>query len=108
MTVYAGQLLRVDLTRQAWRVEPLSEAQVQKWLLGSGLAAKLYFDEMDPARPPLDPASPLIVLNGLLTGTFAPTGCRTVWCGRSPQTGIWNESNVGHYWGAELRAAVAG
>jgi len=27
--------------------------------IGSGLAAKLYYDEMDPALDPLDPASPL-------------------------------------------------
>jgi aldehyde:ferredoxin oxidoreductase len=53
----------------------------------------------------LDPRSPLIVLNGLLSGTFAPTGCRSSWCGRSPLTGIWNEANLGGHWGAELRFA---
>jgi len=60
---------------------------------------------MDPSLDPLAPASPLIVMNGVLAGTFAPTGCRSSWCGRSPLTGIWNEANLAHYWGAELRAA---
>jgi aldehyde:ferredoxin oxidoreductase len=41
----------------------------------------------------------------VLTGTFAPTGCRTSFCGRSPLTGIWNEANLGSHWGAELRFA---
>jgi aldehyde:ferredoxin oxidoreductase len=105
LTVYAGKFLRVDLTRGTWREEPISEEQVKKWLLGSGFAAKLFYDEMDPSLDPLDPASPLLVFNGVLAGTFAPTGCRSSWCGRSPLTGIWNEANLGHYWGAELRFA---
>jgi len=103
MPVYAGKFLRLDLTRGTWSEEPISEAQVQKWLLGSGFAAKLFYDEMNPELDPLDPASPLLVFNGVLAGTFAPTGCRSSWCGRSPLTGIWNEANLGNYWGAELR-----
>jgi aldehyde:ferredoxin oxidoreductase len=103
VSVYAGKFLRVDLTHGTWHEEPISAQQVEKWLLGSGLAAKLYYDEMDPALDPLDPASPLLIFNGLLSGTFAPTGCRSSWCGRSPLTGIWNEANLGSYWGAELR-----
>ncbi len=105
MPVYAGKLLRIDLTHKTWREEPIADEAVRKWLLGSGLAAKIYYDEMDPALDPLDPASPLIVMNGVLAGTFAPTGCRSSWCGRSPLTGIWNEANLAHYWGAELRVA---
>src|SRR5512136_78939 len=105
MPVYAGKLLRIDLAHQTWREEPIADEVVRKWLLGSGLAAKIYYDEMDPPLDPLDPASPLIVMNGVLAGTFAPTGCRSSWCGRSPLTGIWNEANLAHYWGAELRAA---
>jgi aldehyde:ferredoxin oxidoreductase len=105
MPVYAGKLLRIDLTHRTWREEPIADEAVRKWLLGSGLAAKIYYDEMDPALDPLDPTSPLIVMNGVLAGTFAPTGCRSSWCGRSPLTGIWNEANLAHYWGAELRAA---
>ncbi len=105
MSVYAGKLLRIDLTTQTRTVQPIAEQDARKWLLGSGLAAKIYFDEMDASVHPLDPAAPLIVMNGLLTGSIVPTACRTSWCGRSPETGIWNESNVGHHWGAALRAA---
>ncbi|MDW8072009.1 MAG: aldehyde ferredoxin oxidoreductase family protein [Anaerolineae bacterium] len=104
MGVYAGKFLRVDLSRRTWHVESISEEEVRKWLLGSGFAAWKYYQEMDVAVAPLDPASPLLVFNGLLSGTFAPTGCRTSCCGRSPLTGIWNEATVGHHWGAELRA----
>jgi aldehyde:ferredoxin oxidoreductase len=105
MTVYAGKLLRVDLKTRTWEEQQIAEDDVHKYLLGSGLAAKLYYDEMDPSLDPLDPASPLIIMNGVLTGTFAPTGCRTSFCGRSPLTGIWNEANLGSHFGAELRFA---
>lgn len=105
MPVYAGKFLRVNLTDGTWHEETIDEAEVRQWLLGSGYAAKLYYEEMDPAVEPLDPENPLYVFNGVLAGTFAPTGCRSSWCGRSPLTGIWNEANLGNYWGAELRFA---
>jgi aldehyde:ferredoxin oxidoreductase len=107
--VYAGQILRIDLTTRQIAVRPVTEPEVRAFLMGSGLAAKILVDEfgdlLDPSIDPLDPRNPLIVLNGLLSGTFAPTGCRSSWCGRSPLTGIWNEANLGGHWGAELRFA---
>ncbi len=107
--VYAGRILKVDLTTRTTSVRIVTDAEVEAFLLGSGLAARIYLEEyadvIDPALDPLDPRNPLIILNGLLTGTFAPTGCRTSFCGRSPLTGIWNEANLGGHWGAELRFA---
>ena len=103
--VYAGKLLRVDLTGGTHHIEEIEEEVVRRYLLGSGLAAKIYYQEMDPDLDPLDPASPLLAFNGVLTGTFSPTASRSSWCGRSPLTGIWNEANMGGHWGAELRFA---
>jgi aldehyde:ferredoxin oxidoreductase len=103
--VYAGKLLRVDLSSGTQRIEPVDDADLRQYLLGSGLAAKIFYEEMDPGLDPLDPASPLLAFTGLLTGTYSPTGCRSSWCGRSPLTGIWNEANMGGHWGAELRLA---
>jgi aldehyde:ferredoxin oxidoreductase len=107
--VYAGRILCIDLSTRQTSVRSISDAEVQSYLLGSGLAAKIYLEEftglLDPRIDALDPRNPLIILNGLLSGTFAPTGCRSSWCGRSPLTGIWNEANLGGHWGAELRFA---
>jgi aldehyde:ferredoxin oxidoreductase len=103
--VYAGKLLRINVSTGKNRVDLISDTDLRRFLIGSGLAAKIYYEEMDPTLDPLDPASPLLAFNGILTGTFSPTGCRSAWCGRSPLTGIWNEANMGGYWGAELRFA---
>lgn len=39
---YAGRLLRIDLTRGALRDEPIGDGDVRRFLLGSGLAAKIF------------------------------------------------------------------
>jgi aldehyde:ferredoxin oxidoreductase len=104
-TVYARRWLRINLESREVRPATLAEEEVRTWLLGSGWAARLLHQVLDPLLDPLDPASPLLVFNGLLTGSFAPAAARSSWCGRSPLTGIWNESNLGGHWGAELRFA---
>ena len=102
---YNGQLLWVDLAAGRWQVETIDEDVVQQYLLGSGLAARIFFETVDPSLDALDPASPLIFMTGLLTGTIVPTSSRSVVCGRSPLTGIWNEAGLGGYWGPELKFA---
>ncbi len=102
---HAGKLLWVDLDSGQWKVEEIAPDQVRHYLLGSGLAAKILLDRLQPQLDPLDPANPLLMMNGLLTGTFAPTASRVSVCGRSPLTGIWCESVAGGYWGPELRFA---
>lgn len=107
--VYAGKILKVDLNTRQTSTRPITDSEVQAFLMGSGLAAKIYAEEyadlIDASIDVFDSRNPLIILNGLLSGTFAPTGCRSSWCGRSPATGIWNEANLGGHWGAELRFA---
>lgn len=103
--VVAGRYLRIDLGSGHISEHAIDDAKLRCFLLGSGFAANLFYEEMDPGQSWDDPCSPLYVFNGLLSGTFAPTGCRSSWCGRSPLTGIWTESNVGSHWGAELRFA---
>ena len=102
---YAGRYIRFNLSTGYYTIETISDEDVKTYLLGSGYAAKLFYEEMDPSLDPLDLRATLYVFNGLLSGTFAPTGCRSSWCGRSPLTGIWNEANLGGHFGAELRFA---
>ncbi len=103
MGAYASKLLTVNLSTKKWDAEAIPDESVRRHFLGSGLAASLFYDQMRPDLAPLDPKSPIYIFVGLLTGTMAPTACKFAVCGRSPLTGVWNESVSGGYWGAELR-----
>lgn len=76
-----------------------------EYLGGASLAARLLYDHLRPELEPLDPQSPLLFLNGPLSGTSGPAVGRFVICGRSPITRLWGESNCGGFWGPELRMA---
>jgi aldehyde:ferredoxin oxidoreductase len=73
------------------------------FLGGSALAARLLYASLSRELDPLSPESPLLFLNGPLSGTVGPTVGRFVVCGKSPATGLWAESNCGGFWGPELR-----
>jgi len=97
------KLLEFDLSNRQTRDIVVPDDDYRKYLCGSGLAAKILYNELDPSLEPLDPRNPIIIMTGLLTGTPVPASSRHVICGRSPLTGIWNEAAVGGYWGAMLR-----
>src|SRR5512145_3308781 len=72
---------------------------------GASLAARLLYDSLTADLDPLSPEAPLLFLNGPLSGTAGPTTGRFVICGKGPATGLWAESNIGGFWGPELRMA---
>lgn len=102
---YLGKLLIVDLTSGEIRDEPLNAEYTQKFIGGSGLAARYIYDLVDAETDPLAPENPLVFMTGPLVGTRAPSCGRYVICARSPQTRIWGESNIGGFLGPELRFA---
>lgn len=101
-------LLHVDLSLRRWHVEELDEQLYNLYLGGSGIAAKILYDELDVRTNATDPESPVAFMNGLLTGSFVPTACKMTVCARSPLTGIWCEATVGGYFPAELSRAGLG
>jgi aldehyde:ferredoxin oxidoreductase len=102
---YKGKILRVNLTDSKVSFEPLKENYTKKFLGGSGIAAKILFDELDPHADPLSPENKLVLMTGPLTGTLAPGCGRFVIASKSPLTGIWGEAGSAGYWGPELKFA---
>ena len=98
-------ILKIDLT--SGRMEPFTVPAdwERDYLGGASLAARLLYSTLAPDLDALAPESPLLFLNGPLSGTLGPTVGRFVACGRSPATGLWAESNCGGFWGPELRFA---
>jgi len=105
MDGYYGKSLKVDLSRGTTEIfEPAPELY-RKYLGGSGLAAKLFFDMEAWKEDPLGPGNPLFIMHGPLSGTTLPGCSRLEVCARSPLTGIWGESSMGGQVSPQLRGA---
>ncbi|MBW2497798.1 MAG: aldehyde ferredoxin oxidoreductase [Deltaproteobacteria bacterium] len=93
MTATPVDLLRVDMTNQSVRREPLPEA----WALlgGRALSARILLEECDPTCDPLGPDNLLIFAGGVLGGTAAPTSGRLSVGAKSPLTKGIKEANAG-------------
>ena len=102
---YAGRVLRVDLSRQAWSVEPLPEPTIRAFLGGRGFTARYCYDEVPPGTDPMGPGNKLVFAVGPLTGTRMPSSGRYAVGCRSPHTGAIIRSISGGGWGAQLKAA---
>lgn len=102
---YAGQVLRIDLNRQSWSVEPLPQSLIRNYLGGRGFNIRRLWEETSPQVKGLDPANPLIIGVGPLNGTLFPGAARFNVTAVSPQTGILGDSNAGGFFGPELKFA---
>ena len=97
-------ILKIDLTTARTEEYRIPEKWEKNFLGGASLAARILYDYLTPDLDPLSPESPLLFLTGPMTGTSGPTTGRFVICGKGPATGLWAESNIGGFWGPELRA----
>ena len=100
-----GTTLRVDLTDRTTTIEQLDGELIETYLGGTGLAARILYDELEPGIDPLGPENKLVFATGPITGTRAPTSGRHSVSALSPLTGILGEATSGGDWGTELRRA---
>lgn len=105
MNGYAGKILRVNLTTGATTVETPAEDFYRRYLGGSGLIGYYLLKEVKPSTDPLGPDNRLILANGPLAGVpVSGTGRNSIGA-KSPLTGGFGNSEVGGFWGAELKFA---
>jgi aldehyde:ferredoxin oxidoreductase len=98
-------ILKVDLTTGRIEEYTIPGQWENDFLGGASLAARILYEYLTPDLDPLSPDAPLLFMTGPLTGTSGPTTGRFVICGKGPATGLWAESNIGGFWGPELRKA---
>ncbi|HSJ88773.1 MAG TPA: aldehyde ferredoxin oxidoreductase family protein [Anaerolineales bacterium] len=98
-------ILKVDLTTGKTEEYSIPREWEQDFLGGASLAARILYSSLTRELDALSPKAPLLFMMGPMTGTSGPTTGRFVVCGKGPATGLWAESNVGGFWGPELRAA---
>ncbi len=102
---YAGKILRVDLTTGTMEDTFYSDEILRQYLGGSGLGARILYDETDNHTDPLGPDNLLIFLTGPIEGTKVPNAGRYQVITRSPLTGSYGEANSGGKWGVRLKKA---
>jgi aldehyde:ferredoxin oxidoreductase len=69
---YAGRLLRVDLTFERLSDVTFDEQILRKYVGGTGLGAKILYDEVPPQSDWIDPENRVIIASGPLGGTAIP------------------------------------
>ncbi len=100
-----GKILRVNLTIRAASSENLDDAFYRKYLGGTGMIACYLLQELKPGIDPLGPDNKLIFATGPATGTRLFASGRNGVGAKSPLSRGIALSQVGEYWGAELRRA---
>lgn len=98
-------ILKINLTTRKTEEYVIPKNWEKDFLGGASLAARILYEHLTPDLEALSPEAPLLFLTGPMTGTSGPTTGRFVICGKGPATGLWAESNIGGFWGPELRAA---
>ncbi|MGE4607841.1 MAG: aldehyde ferredoxin oxidoreductase N-terminal domain-containing protein, partial [Myxococcota bacterium] len=102
---WVGTVLRVDLTSGVVTKEPLNQEWARQYVGGRGVAARYFYDEVDPQVDPFSPDNKLIFATGPLTGTNASCGARYMVVTKGPLTGALTTSNSGGKWAPELKFA---
>ena len=97
MKAYTGRILQIDLSAKRVEEKTLPEEDYAQFLGGTGLAAKIIFDLVNPSVDPLSPDNVLVLMTGPLTGTITPTGARMTVAAKSPLTGGWGEAHAGGF-----------
>ncbi|MFC2006224.1 aldehyde ferredoxin oxidoreductase family protein [Chloroflexota bacterium] len=104
---WTGKILRVDLTTGESTEVPTSD-YVPRFIGGSGVCAKVAWDELPPEVGAFDPENKLMFMNGPMAGTLVPASGRVSVGFISPHTYPTEDyvrSNFGGRWGPELEFA---
>ncbi|MEW6375980.1 MAG: aldehyde ferredoxin oxidoreductase family protein [Thermodesulfobacteriota bacterium] len=103
MSSYAGQFLRIDLTKKSFQVEPIPEKMKKDWVGGRGFGIRYLYEEIKPGIDPLGPENKLFFVTGVIGGTTAQGFSRYIVMGKSPSTGCVGRAVGGGHFGAQIK-----
>ncbi|MFC1799155.1 aldehyde ferredoxin oxidoreductase family protein [Thermodesulfobacteriota bacterium] len=105
MKGYNGQILRINLTNAEINVEKRTEDFYKHYLGGRGFIIYTMLTEIPKGIDPLGPENKLVFALGPITGHPLIGSGRNSIGAKSPLTGAFGESEVGGFWGVELKKA---
>jgi aldehyde:ferredoxin oxidoreductase len=102
---YLGKVLRVDLSAGQAKDEVLADALIEKYVGGTGIGAKILYDEVPPGVEWNDPKNRLILFSGPMGATrISGTGTFSV-VTKGPMTNGAGCSQANGLFGAYLKLA---
>jgi aldehyde:ferredoxin oxidoreductase len=102
---YNQKVLRVDLTNDSISTEEPDEKFYRMYFGGRGFVASYLLRELAPGVDPLGPENKLIFASGVVTGAPLAGSGRSGVGAKSPLTGGFGASEMGGFWGYELKRA---
>lgn len=102
---YHGRYLHVDLTTGSTHVHPLADADLRRFLGGSGLGTFLLMQHAPVGVDPLDPAAPVIFALSPLVGSPLTTSAKFAVVSKSPLTQRINDALSSDRFAIELKRA---
>jgi aldehyde:ferredoxin oxidoreductase len=99
------KLACIDLDTHEVKIEPIPLELRKKYIGGRGLDAYLLYTHCPPGVDPLSAENVFLVSSGVLAGTPASASSRTHIMAKSPLTNALGSSNMGGFFGPELRWA---
>lgn len=102
---YCGKILHINLTTGRIAVEEPPEKFYRKYLGGRNIIGYYLLKEVPVDADPLGPQNLLVYAASVLTGVRAGGLSRHSIGAKSPITNGWADSEIGGYWGVELKYA---
>jgi aldehyde:ferredoxin oxidoreductase len=100
---YMGKILRVNLSNGKITEEPIAEEVARKFVGGTGLGAKILFEELKPGIDALGPENKLVIATGPLCSVPFAGASRFAVCAKSPLSYAWGESLSGGYMAPKIK-----
>jgi aldehyde:ferredoxin oxidoreductase len=102
---FADKIARINLTTGEIKEEKVNEEWVRLFIGGRGYGGKIIYDEVDPTTDPLAPDNKIVIATGPATSSNAPASGRTVIVTKAPLNGTIACSNVGGFFGPQIKQA---
>lgn len=112
---YFGKMLEVNLTTGKIEKTRIPDNDIQNFLGGRGLGAKILYDRLKPGTDPMSPDNILMFMTGPFVGYPIPSSSRTCVVTKSPRTSpvekkyqnssTLSYSNMGGFFGPEVKYA---
>ncbi|MFX1515089.1 MAG: aldehyde ferredoxin oxidoreductase family protein [Promethearchaeota archaeon] len=103
--VWKRNIAHVDLSKEEITKKTVPKSLRRQYLGGRGINAYYLYNHISPQLDPLSPENALLVGTGLITGVPALGAGRCDIAAKSPLTGAVGNSNIGGFFGLELRLA---